>query len=345
MIDALRRDGGLPWCSSPEDLDAYAQELSPSDFQVLRVRLFDLVAVVEAPEPPIPDIDVVGDPGAALRRIADWWRDRGVHWTAVYERNVYAGVGGAQAVAQKLRSNRGEERRDAWTLLLTLAACQRFGRQTDEQHSGFVRLLRNDGAPRWWDIVIGDSRRTRPEAWIGILDQWLDNAADEDAYRMWLGSFATLYQLHRYGDVYYRLLSRAHEHPPRQFSLDLLLTPKANPALTGAGASSHAPPLAPALGIGASWALRELVRLGVIPRREHLSPYCYVPRKRTLELLTRLGANGVDDPLVGSHGERSRLLFEFVRGHLEDGACFDGAFDLPLYLIATQPAAREEALE
>lgn len=344
MIEAVRSDGGLPWCGSHEELDVYASELSNSDLQVLRVRLFDLVTV-EPDEPPGPDIGFVGDPGEAMRKIADWWRNRRGHWTAVYERRVYGTLGGAAEIAEKLRSTRTDERRDGWTLLLTLAACQSFGRQTDEQHSGFVRYLRSEGTPRWWNVVIGDPKKTRPEAWIGILDQWLDHAADEDQYRMWLGLFPTLYQLHRHGDVYSRLLSRAHEHPPRQFSIDLLLSPKSNPALTGAGASAHAPPLAPALGIGASWTLRELVRLEVVPRRDHLLPFCFVPRKRTLEVLAQLGADGFGDSLVASHGERSRMIFDFLRAHLdEDEASFEGAFDLPLYLIATEPGAREEAL-
>jgi len=334
------------------------QGLSLPDVEVLRVRLlgFSTTPPSRSDEPPVEEEDDLPssndgdafqtrDPGDVLRRIADWWRKHGAQWTQVYNRKVYSGIGGEQKLVEKLRSQQPAERRNGWLMLLTLAACQRYGRQGDEQRSGFLRRLQAEGKPPWWQVVAGDPNKTEPDDWIRILNQWFDLTIDQDSYRLWLGSFSTLYQLHRHGDTYQHLLSRAHEFPPEQFTLDALLSPRANPVLRGAGGRFDAPPLARALGIGASWALRELVRLKVIREAPHVARYCYVPHLRTRELLRKLGAPEMGEDFSGSHGDRSRLMAQYLYSHLGEDSCFDGAFDLPLYLVATDPEAYSEALE
>lgn len=350
VLEEIRARGGLPWCSDEQSLLRWGADLGRTDLEALRVFLLGFSAqppppttfddeedeLDAAPAPPPPRDDA----GAFLLRVEEWWRRRGDEWTATYEGAAYDSLGGAARVARDLSA----DSRDAWLELLTLAACQRFGRQRDAQHAGFIRALRDNGRPRWWEVLRAPAGARSATEWITFLDQWLDGRVDTDQYRHWLGLYPTLYQLHRHGDTYRELLSRAAEHPGESFTLSTLLAPRANPALSGAGGAFDAPPLAPALGIGAPWALRELVRLRVIPRSAHVDRYCYVPRRATRDLLASLGAQGMNGTWAGDHGERARAMFDFVAHHLgsAERAAFGGAFDLPLYLYSTEESARTE---
>ena len=351
MSAALKELGGLTWCRRSSDLDALtmASSLSESELSHLRIRCGFPGSLAPGPVEGFDDdfesIDVsngvpIQDPGVVLGRISRWWAARGKVWSERHDKRVYPGLGaGVTGLRDDLRAGRSE----AWTLLFTIAACQRFGRQSYDQHAGFLRRLHEQGDPKWWSVVSADPRKVKPDAWMRVIDQWLDTRIDSDQYRLWLGLFPTLYQLHRHGTAYRQLLARAdHDMLARVFSLEAHLAPRANPALVGAGAAFDAPPLGPALGIGANWILRELVRLEVVKRKPHLVPFCYVPRGPLRRLMQRLGASDVEEPGV-SHGERSRRIHSFLAQVLGEDAAFGGAFDLPLYLYETDPEAHREA--
>jgi len=347
---------GLHWCLDDDVLIATAigAGLTARDIDVLRVALLGYTMVppeVSTPETedereldggsttwsPEPDIDA----REQLDKIAAWWHDHSAKWIRLYESDVYPPPYEGRKLAKEL----GNRSRDAWITFLTVAACQRFGRQTGSQHRGFIQVLRTKGSPQWWTTVSSAPQGVQAVAWMKILDQWMDGKVDEDAYRTWLGLFPTLYQLHRYGNAYMELFLQAARRPPHAFSLDSLLSPKADPSLTGAGRGFEVPPLGAALGLGGVWALRELVRLGVVADVDHVVRECYVPRRRTRMLLAKLGAKGMDDGSSEVLSVRARSVHEFLVDKMEDlnAARFGRCFDLPLYLIATNSNAREES--
>lgn len=277
----------------------------------------------------------------ALCQIAEWWKTRRSHWVPQYESEVYP-VGWKRDVFTAALKNRD---REAWMTLLVLGAGQRFGRQTTAQHRGFIKHLQGNGNPRWWKVICSGTAGIGPREWIQILDEWLKSIVqnEDDIYRLWLGLYPMLYQLHRYLDVYIDLLVRAPSRDAESFFLDRLLSPRSDHEVRGAP-ELDAPPLARSIGIGRVWVLRELTRLGVI-EADHLRPFCYVPRYRTRELLTWLGAKGLDDARAPAlHAARSRQIHVFLLETMRDDVevTFMNDFDLPLYLIATDAFARKE---
>ena len=295
-----------------------------------------------------PSHPPVSDPFEVLKKIAEWWKKVGKDRISAYEREVYPQSARVAVLGAALASRQ----RAAWLLLFTLGACQRLGRQTSDQHRGFVELLQANGLPRWWSTIIKPRATTTPKDWMQILDQWMGDAdqPDDDRYRRWFGLFPTLYQLHRHGDVYMDLLLQAPARPPENFDLDVLFAPKSDSALRGTAGAFDVPRLTRALGIGAPWVLRELVRLNAmgVGNLEHLWPYCFVPRRPTRQLLVRLGAADLaDSALTGATASGlSRRIHDFLVDDLdldEEDATFGGAFDLPLYIIATDAGAQVES--
>lgn len=267
-------------------------------------------------------------PGDVLRAISAWWERAGPEQTSRYEAETYPTPWDRQEFAKSLRN----KDRDAWSLLLVLGASQRIARQRASQHRGFVELLKQCGSPAWWSTVVGDRATVEPSKWIEFLDQWLGSRVDRDEYRQWLGLYPTLYQIHRFGHEYTDLFLLAEEWDRPTFKLVELLAPLANQRLSG----FNAPPLAPALGIGAFWVLRELVRLRVI-QGAHLHPECFVPRRRVRDVVMLLGAHEMADAdRPADLGQWSRRIWEFLDDptRLNQRATFDLSFDLPLYVIA-----------
>lgn len=290
----------------------------------------------------------VNDPVAVLMRIAAWWKKFGKVRTSAYQRELYP----TSAHIEQLGAALASRQRSAWLLLLTLGACQRLGRQTSDQHRGFIELLQAKGPPTWWSTIVKPSATTMAEEWMLILDQWMGtpDQPDDERYRRWIGLFPTLYQVHCHGDVYANVLLQASRRAPTSFNLDVLMAPKTDAELGRTSGAYDVPRLTGALGIGAPWVLRELVRLNALGGGDltHVWPYCFVPRRRTRQLLVRLGAADLADSALGAAtaSELSRRIYKFLVEELKLNkveATFGGAFDLPLYIIATDAGAQVES--
>ena len=88
------------------------------------------------------------------------------------------------------------------------------------------------------------------------------------------------------------------------------------------------------LRLGQHLVIRELLRLEVLSSAV-ARELAFAPRSAVLELMARLG----HDDLTSSSDIYRVLVSELG----EDGACFSGAYDIPLQLVATNEAARREA--
>jgi hypothetical protein len=100
------------------------------------------------------------------------------------------------------------------------------------------------------------------------------------------------------------------------------------------GTDIGAPPITQALGIGACFVVRELVRFNVLQkahqRLELVYPHCYVPSKKVRDVLER--GLGVSVP-GGIDG--SRAIYNFLTEWLDpEMATFHYSFDLPFRFLA-----------
>jgi len=112
--------------------------------------------------------------------------------------------------------------------------------------------------------------------------------------------------------------------------------PRVSPLFDRGGVD--APSIAGILGIGACFAVRELVRLGMV-RSPFAFPHCYVPTLRVRRLFDVLGCDDMIDSNLRC--EASRTIDTFVRNHLgEESATFNYDFDIPFQIIAESPELR-----
>jgi hypothetical protein len=88
------------------------------------------------------------------------------------------------------------------------------------------------------------------------------------------------------------------------------------------------------LRLGQHLVIRELLRLEVLSS-DVARELAFAPRSAVLELMARLGHTD-----LRSSSDIYRVLVSELG---EEAACFSGAYDIPLQLIATNEAARREA--
>ncbi len=271
---------------------------------------------------PLPS-DEGADADAFFRRLADWWADDRKRQEVIDRHEEECWPSWLRNdLALALQSNSSEH----WLALLILGACQSFGRTQDVQHRGFLDLAHQRG---WWSVFL---QPANDEAWMDVLRGWQDEAMDRLDYRLWLSLFPTIYQLSRHLNKYQTLITSSARRPERLYSAQRVLAPRADDALSGAGASFDAPPMP--LGLGFHWCLRELVRLRVLDPSSHLAKDCYVPARRVLGLLRPLGLSIENN---SSASAKSQAIHEFLQ---KDGR-LDAirphlflSFDIPLRHIA-----------
>lgn len=290
----------------------------------LQNALFPLEVLDEPDQAATPPIVVENSDAIELffERLQRWW-------ASPEERRRVVGAYEARAwpawLRRPLATALGEEDSDEhWLALLVLGAAQSIGWATASQHRGFLEAAHQLG---WWATFAdaGDDR-----AWMEMLRAWQDASVTELEYARWMALFPTIYQLSRHLPIYRRLLRSASRRPREMYDLQVLLAPRSDEALTGAGARFDAPP-AP-LNMGLHFVLRELVRLEVIEPQMHVLPGCWVPSASLLRFLRRLGL-AVEDGAANL--DKAEAIHEFLLDHLGvDGVHLHGAFDIPLLHVA-----------
>ena len=263
-----------------------------------------------------------------FQQLLEWWDDDAVRGEVIsdYERTAWPDWLRRGGIAAGLRMDSV----DHWLALLVLGACRGLGRAKDHQHRSFLELTQRNG---WWEVF-----KTPDDAgaWMGVLEDWQDDALAKLTYPRWMSLFPAIYQFSRYKSVYIRLLKSAGRRPENMYEVTRLLAPRVDEALTGAGTHFDAPP-AP-LNMGVHWVLRELVRLEVV-EGEHLFPDCWVPSDQVLRLLEKLGLAGSDDGM--SNSEKAHVVFNFLASEMETTAPnLHLAFDIPLRHVASDTNLR-----
>jgi hypothetical protein len=125
----------------------------------------------------------------------------------------------------------------------------------------------------------------------------------------------------------------------RPFGIDEIIAPRTSSSFSGGG--PDAPALTRGLGMGAHFAFRELLRVGVLDQ-PFAHPHCYVPARRVCALIDTLASSEIR---ALPSTARSRAIHTFLVEQLGDQrATFIGSFDLPLLALADSHELQEELL-
>ena len=217
--------------------------------------------------------------------------------------------------------------RTAWMTLFSMGLFRRYGRVTDQQHRGFLDFL---GSKGWWQTICEVHPDVGAEAWMDILRAYGEEQQTDTLFELWMDSFPRLYRIARWLDTYVHLFQTLDRRDSKLAKF--LLSPASDPSLSGSGI--EAPTLSGMLRLGQHLVIRELLRIEVLSS-DVARELAFAPRSAVLELMARLGHTD-----LRSSSDIYRVLVSELG---EEAACFSGAYDIPLQLIATNEAARREA--
>ncbi len=309
-LSYLRHLGG--WLFELNEESAILVDLPLVEARLLISKL-QLVDIPLHPPKIYPNLD--------LESIYDWWSDRGSHWLSEYDKRLWPSRFDRQALMAEPYD------RTAWLTLFSIGLFRRYGRVTDQQHSGFLDFLSNKG---WWDTICKIHPEEGSEAWMNILREYGETQQTETLFELWMDSFPRMYRMARWLDTYVHLFQTLDY---RNSNLaEFLLSPASDTSLSGSGL--EAPTLSGMLRLGQHLVIRELLRLGaltsVVARQN-----AFAPRSAVIDLMSSFGCGE-----LSSSSEIYNALVDILG---EDKACFGGAYDIPLQLITSSEKARIEA--
>ena len=322
----IRQNGlSVTWLEQVIERHEYIDSWDDIDKDEL-LRSLSKKVIFDSPYPEINHPSSTLSATDALNAIYDWWLENKDQQIMQYERKVYPGGSFPLLTHDFLR--REPEARKGWLTLFLLGACHTIGRTTPEQHRSFIQLCHAKG---WMDkfVTVGEAGLNE---WMVVIKNYLQNEIQDPEYFHWFKEFVSIFLFGYWLDDYvdsFQAINKMH----KPFSLKQITDQRINLEFQGGG--PDAPPIDRALGMGACFVMRELVRKGVISnQRAH--KFCYVPRKPVRKFMEHLGCNGLSNGL--DHETRSKMVHDFVCEHIgKEKATFGNSFDLPLYIVATNP--------
>ena len=297
--------------------DSYQQSIILGE-----LRIYDRGADPPPISPMLPVMSPVNrDPSAVLEDVHEWWIQAGDYEIRKYEKSVY---GGFRLQLSHPRNWEDSQTRESWLTLFMLGALHTMGRRQPEQHRSFIKLWRDNG----WLQEFADPQ-TNQQLWIQILVDFLDQSGEIIEFYDWMRQYASFVQFAKWLKVYadaFLEIDRCSD----QFLLTDITRLRSSSRFQGS--DLYAPSIDRALGIGACFVVRELMRLGVLSS-ESAHEHCYTPVSRVRKLLESIGCPDLDSN-THQRWERSKTIYEFLSEHLEDRATFNKAYDVPFLIIA-----------
>jgi hypothetical protein len=280
----------------------------------------------------------VGDPVAGLDAIYDWWMDRGGQWVSKYDADVYPD--GGLGLTVENADSQDAPVKTRWLTLLLLGAFQTMGFASPQAHRSALHERAS-----WIQALIDapDDVNEWREAYGEYLDryqEYIERGIAELPFYRWSTTFLTGVQFRHWLDSYVDAFLAVDRM--ERFTLDEILRPRTSSHFQGGG--PDAPPIDAALGIGATFVMRELVRHGVLANKRAYR-YCYVPSRSVLEFLDLLGV-----PTASLRSEprtaQSEAIHEFLVSRMgKERATFDLSFDLPFRAIAQDTNLKRSFLD
>ena len=311
-VRASRHLGG--WLFSLTEDSRVLAGLSPEEKRLLLVTL----GLTQTEDETLPGLS----PNLDLAAIHGWWLENGSKWLAEFDQKFWP-----TGIDKGALKNDAPYDRTAWMTLFSMGLFRRYGRVTDQQHRGFLDFLAGKG---WWQTICEVHPDAGAEAWMGILRAYGEDQQTDTLFELWMDSFPRLYRIARWFDTYVHLFLTIDHRDSKLATF--LLSPASDPSLSGSGI--EAPTLIRMLRLGQHLIVRELLRIEVLSSKV-ARELAYAPRSAVLELMARLG-----HPEVRTSSDIFGVLVSELG---EDAACFSGAYDIPLQLVATNDIARHEA--
>ncbi len=261
--------------------------------------------------PPPPRIDLE----KALRNLHAWWSTPdGINRAREYDETLYP----ANEINLQIDPETGQFDRSSWLILFSLGAFQGMGRTQDAQHRRFIQYCQQKG---WWQTFAERDPKEQPVEWMNIIEEYAESQHDDEQWTQWIAQFPKLYKLRRWMDNYVELFLSIDRFA-ESFLLEEVLTPRANQHYQGGGID--APPLIGTLRLGGHLVVRELLRHGVI-RNPLAVSHAYSPIERIQRLFASFNASITN----------AREIYALLCEHLDEtGATFNGAYDIPLRIVA-----------
>jgi hypothetical protein len=202
----------------------------------------------------------------------------------------------------------------SWFILFATAVLQQIGRVTNEQNKNFIADFLNSRG--WLDTMANTSDPTK---WIDIFIEYIDN--DSEEWQHWTKHFFQLFKIRKYFDDYINIFTELNLLK-NKFSIDTVLIPRSNPALSGSGL--YAPSVRRTLRIGASLIIRELLRNGVLPKDEKIVEHAFMPK----EYIEQTVFSSNDSNIT------SREIYAEIKRKLgvDDIFTFDDYYDIPVLI-------------
>jgi hypothetical protein len=299
-----------------------------------RLRMY-----IKPPTPVGPVIIKCLEPKRVIEDIYDWWSTNNVRLMREYESRVYPDeyldeLDKLSFYTENLSHN--SDAREMWLTLFLIGTFHTLGRTKEGQHREFIRRCKQRG----WMAVFSDPQK-KPEDWISVIDQYLDEQVDDTEFLQWMKQFVSIYGLARQLEDYIEafLTINTIREP---FSLDNILRTSSSVYFQGGGI--FAPTVSRILGMGACFVLRELVRKGII-KNDYSYPYCYVPARRVRRLLASMGCGGLEEINI-NRWEISKNIHQFLTENIgSEKAVFDFAFDIPFLEICREPELQDRFLK
>ncbi len=269
-------------------------------------------------QPPKPI--VASPPPNIIEKIYEWWEHSHVSGIQNYEKRIYV-QGQFPKINKDVPANLTE--RTEWLKLFLYGIIHSVGRTKHEADRKFVRLCTDRG---WLSLLANSANR--PHDWLTAWDGYIDEQIQDIKFFHWMKQLIGLFVVGRRLDDYVEAFLAVNQIG-KPFALSQITAPRASEIFQGGG--PNAPPISKILGIGAWFIIRELVRKGIIENK-NAHRHCYVPVKRVRDIVERMGGPFLEN---SSREEQSIRIYEFLAKHLgEEKATFNGAFDIPLQLIA-----------
>ena len=286
------------------------------------------------PISPIPPIvsPVPRDPSAVLEDVHAWWMREGDNHIRRYEESVYGDI---RPILSDSPDWEDLATRESWLTLFILGAFQTMGRVTPEQNRSFIRLWRENG---WLQVFASPcANRENREAWIEILEHFLDQSGETIQFYHWMRQYVSIVQFANWLQDY-RDAFLAINRLNCQFPLTTITRHRYSSHFQGS--NLYAPSIDRALGIGACFVVRELMRLEVLSS-VHAHEHCYTPVSRVRKLFESIGCPDLDSN-AHQRWERSKTIYQFLREHLDERATFNKAYDIPFLIIAEEEELQDE---